>query len=354
MPVNDTIEMEEGEDFFQEMYSDSVFKTITIGAFFFSSFLGGILEVGIIWYEKNGDHNYRTALNQLFSTISWIAISYILLVYVPEGTRYVIGPLPETFCDFHHWMKNFLTCCFILAFDGIICLRYIFIFKWGQFSVFDDNLIVSFLQLSIVVLSFWIALVKWMSPGRRALNYFMCAGKNPNEKNEAGTNNSITRQYDTTGILSLLSFVLHLVLSMKIFLYQRRMEKRTENVELGRMSGPCSGENGRKRNVAWGGNEDNSGTRSSTLPKSMADLTTQMLCLTFLVVVSIVTTVMNGTDPDELNQYGNRWLAYFNQIIAFSFAISAICFQYYAKNAALRNAIWRNMRALCQSTSDVR
>ena len=132
------------------------------------------------------------------------------------------------------------------------------------------------------------------------------------------------------------------------------MEKITGNVELGRMSGPASGGNDRQRKVAWGDNQDNSGTRSSTLPKSMADLTTQMLCLTYLVVIVVVTMVMNGTEPAELNKFENRWLAYFSQIIALSFAISAICFQYYAKNPALRNAIWRNIRTSFRSSSDGR
>ena len=353
MEFNGTFPSNEPKDFFEEMYSDSALKKVTIVVFFFGFILGLIAEIGIIWYERNGDHNYRTVLNQLFSTVSWITICYLLLVYFPDGLRYLIGPYPEMFCDLHLFLKNFFTCCFILLFDSIICLRFIFIFKWGKFSVFDDNLLANFLRISILVLSFWMALVKLMSVGRKPLNYFMCAGLDPEEENGPNETSKVTKKYDTTGILTFLSFALHLVISVKIFLYQRRIEKRSNNVQLGQLNNvPTSeNENSRERRVAWEDRQEVPVRRSSSIPKSMADLTTQMLCFVYLVVVVIVHSVMDRTNPVELNQYQNRWLAYFNQIIALSFAILAICLQYYARNVAMRNAIWRNLIALVEIPS---
>ena len=157
MALNDTLNTREDRDFFEELYSESVFKQVTIGIFFFGSIVGAILLVGIVWYERNGPHRYRTVLNQLFSTISWISICYLLLVYVPEGIRY---------------------------------------------------------------LSFWITLIKRMSVGRRSLNYFMCAGKNPNDKDDEDSTGLISTQYDTTGFLVLVSFILHIIISVKIFVYE--------------------------------------------------------------------------------------------------------------------------------------
>ena len=348
MDLNDTLNTREDGDFFEELYSESVFKQVTIGIFFFGSIVGAILLVGIVWYERNGPHRYRTVLNQLFSTISWISICYLLLVYVPEGIRYLIGPLPETFCDLHHSVKNFFTCCVTLAFDAIICLKYFFIFKWGRFSVFDDNFIVSFLQLTIFGLSFWMTLIKRMSVGRRSLNYFMCAGQNPNDKYDEDSSETLPGQYDTTGFLVLVSFLLHIVISVKIFVYEHRMEKRTRRVELGRMNSGISNDNNQERKVAWEENKEKSTRRNSNLSKSMVDLTTLILCLAFLSVVAIITKIMNRTNPKELNLYENRWLAYFNQVIFVSFGVLGICVQYYAKNATLRNLIWRNVKALIE------
>ena len=348
MYLNETLNTKRDVDFFEELYSESVFKQVTIGIFFFGSIVGSILLVGIVWYERNGPHRYRTVLNQLFSTISWVSICYLLLVYVPEGTRYLIGPLPETFCDFHHSVKNFFTCCVTLAFDAIICLKYVIIFKWGRFSVFDDNFIVIFLKMSIFGLSFWMTLIKRMSVGRRSLNYFMCAGKNPNDMHDEDSTEPISTQYDTTGFLVLVSFLLHIIISVKIFVYEHRMEKRTRRVELGRMNSGISNDNNQERKVAWEENKENSTRRNSNLSKSMVDLTTLILCLAFLSVAAIITKIMNRTNPKELNLYENRWLAYFNQVIFVSFGILGICFQYYAKNATLRNLIWRNLKALIQ------
>ena len=351
MDSNESFPTIENEDFFGEMYSDSTLKQLTIGIFFFGSIVGVLSEIGIIWYERNGDHNYRTVLNQLFSTISLVAISYLVFVYIPDGIRYLNGPLPPTFCDIHNFLKNFFGNCFILLLDCIISLKYIFIFKWGKFSVFDENLVACFLQISILALSFWMALVKKISVGRKPMNYYMCCGKDPNEGNEADEKNEIARQYETTGILVLLSFLLHLIVSAKIFLYQRRMEKREDNVELGRLNNKNSQSQG--SNEEWG-NRREVRRKSSNFPKSMADLTTTMFSLSYSLVLAIATTAMNQKSPVDLNQYQNRWLAYFNQIIAFSFAISVICIQYYARNAAIRNVIWRNLKAYIPCPSNIR
>ena len=95
-------------DFFGEMYSDSALLKATVATFFIGTVLGLFSMSGLIWYERNGNHRYRTVINQLFSTLSWTVVWYILLVYIPEGTRYIIGPLNETYCDFHNLLKNAL------------------------------------------------------------------------------------------------------------------------------------------------------------------------------------------------------------------------------------------------------
>ena len=192
-------------------------------------------------------------------------------------------------------------------------------------------------------------LIKRMSVGRRSLNYFMCAGKNPNDKDDEDSTGLISTQYDTTGFLVLVSFILHIIISVKIFVYEHRMDKRTRRVELGRMNSGISNDNNQERRVAWEENKENSARRNSNLSKSMVDLTTLILCLAFLSVAAIVTKVMNRTNPKELNLYENRWLAYFNQVIFVSFGVLGICVQYYAKNATLRNMIWRNVKALIRN-----
>ena len=326
-------------DFFEEMYSNTLLKHLTVTTFFIGSVFGLALQFGIIWYERYGNHNFRTVINQLFSTIAWLVVSFILLVYIPEGIRYLTGPLDDTFCKIQCFLKNFLCSSTILTLDCIILLRYMFVFKLTNFAVVNDDLIARFLQNSILCLSFWSSVVKRMSTGRMPLGYFMCAGKSPDDENSSETSDSITRKFDTTAIVISISFILHIFVSVKIFQYQREAEQAP--IELGRIDGLEN--DPQQRSVSWcnDGNKVN-----SNLFKSMADLTTQMLCLVFLVIAAIVSNIMNRTEPVKLNEYPNRWLAYFIQIVAVALGILGISAQYYFKNTSLRRAVWRKIKEL--------
>jgi len=160
----------------------------------------------------------------------------------------------------------------------------------------------------------------------------MCAGKNPIGEIDANKQNMVIRKLDITNILYCISFALHIVVYSRIYLYQRKTEREAEKIEIGR--GMPDGVVPQANHQQW----------SSNLPKSLADLTTQTLCMTFFLGNAIVTMIMNQKEPVELNEYPNRWLAYFSQIICFAVAILGICLQYYVKNPALLRTIVRNIR----------
>ena len=322
-------------DFFREMYSNSNLKTFTIFIFFFGAIFGLLMELGIIWYERNGDHRYRTAINQLCSSISWIVVSYILLVFIPDGVRYLMGPLNETFCEFHNFMKNFFIIAILLILDCIILLRYIFIFKLSNFAVIKDDLVAGFLQITVLVLSLWMALVKRVSIGKMPLNYFMCTGKDPT--NEGPKKGAL--KYDTLNIIVIISVLLHIFPSIKIFLYQRKIRQSTKNIELGRIK--------TSRNTTQALNspkKKDQETITRNMPKSLSDLTTQFLCLMLNLVFVIVLLTMNQIEPKELNASENRWLAYYIQIIGVAVTIVVTSCQYYVKNHSILRAMWRNIK----------
>ena len=326
-------------DFFGEVFVDSTLLRIALVVFFIGLVLGLILELGIIWYERNGNHPYRTVINQLFSTRSWVVVFYILCVCIPNGLRYLIGPLDATFCDIHNFVRNFVVCCAVLTWDCIILLRCIFIFKLSNFAVVNDDLIATFLHLTILLLSLWITTVKRMSVGRPPLNYFICIGKNPNEVNVEDEPETIPRQYLSPEILCGVSFFLHLFAFTKIFLYQRKVEQMTQNIELGRID--SKGNNGHGKNGTWANDKQ---IRTRNLPKSMEDFTTQMIAITFIVVLALVQHKAKLMDPARLNEYNNRWLVYFNQLIGGTVAMFGITVPYYLKNSAIPKAIWRNIK----------
>ena len=80
------------------------------------------------------------------------------------------------------------------------------------------------------------------------------------------------------------------------------------------------------------------------MPKSMADLTTQFLCLMLNLIFVIVHLIMNQIEPKELNAPENRWLAYYIQIIGVTVTILGISCQYYLKNRSLLRSIWRSIK----------
>ena len=326
-------------EFFKELYSNTGLKQFTVVAFFIGTFSGLVLELGIIWYERHGSHTYRTVINQLFSTTSWFVVAYILFVYIPEGTRYLIGPLSEEYCDFHFFTKNFISNCIVLALDFITLLRYIFIFKLSNFAVVNDALLARTLQVTTVVLGLWLATVKKMSFGKMPLFYYMCTGKDPSL--EYGRDRSVNNvpKYDTFAILVVVSVILNIFALAKIFLYQRQMEKRTQKIELGHFENSFNTDE--RPQTIW---QNNNQKKIRNMPKSMADLSTQALCFLINAINVVINITISKMEPAELNDYGNRWLIYYVQIIGIAVAISGISLQYYIKNFSSLKIIYNNFR----------
>ena len=85
--TNSTLNSPGENDFFGETYADTALKDVTLVIFISGTIVGLISEFGIIWYERNGNHRYRTAINQLFATRSWVVVFYILSVYILSKKR---------------------------------------------------------------------------------------------------------------------------------------------------------------------------------------------------------------------------------------------------------------------------
>ena len=331
---NPTIE----NDFFKELYSDSGLKRATVAIFYTGALFGLILEFGIIWYERGGgNQRYRTTINQLFSTLSWIVVSYIIFVYIPEGIRFQAGPQNTTFCHLQTFLKNFFPASFVLTLDSIILLRYIFIFKISNFAVINDDFIARFIQITVLLLSVWIAVVNKLSIGRMPLSYFLCSGEDPSQGQVGNSPDIIIRKFETLGLLVVASLMFNVCVTIKIFLYQRKMEQSTQNIELGRMI-PSRNDVPHIAQAA-----PNQRNVKSNVPKSMVDLTTQILCLLFQGTFVAIALVRYGIEPLALNKYEHRWMTYYMQIIGPAIAILGISIIYYIKNNSVPKAIWRSI-----------
>ena len=126
------------------------------------------------------------------------------------------------------------------------------------------------------------------------------------------------------------------------------MEKKMQSIQLGCIN---SSEANADQKMAWS-NETCHLTpvdKFSRMPKSMADLTTQISALGVHVIMAILVLVMNQTEPIKLNDYSKRWIVYINQIIGVAAASVFVHAFYYVRNTTLSKFIWRNIKKRCQN-----
>ena len=80
------------------------------------------LIYGIIWYEKFGQDNKRTLINQLFGSICWYLITAILFLQFPVIARFMFQrSLNKVFCAIQDFIATTLYCIIL----GIIILSQI-------------------------------------------------------------------------------------------------------------------------------------------------------------------------------------------------------------------------------------
>ena len=89
------------------------------------------------------------------------------------------------------------------------------------------------LNMSIALIAIWTSLVKRFTVGEAPLNFYICAGIDPNKGEGEGTYQSHPQKYNASLFLLIGSSILHLVLVTKIFLFQWKAENKAKPIELG-------------------------------------------------------------------------------------------------------------------------
>ena len=89
------------------------------------------------------------------------------------------------------------------------------------------------LNMSIALIAIWTSLVKRFTVGEAPLNFYICAGIDPNKGKGEGSYQSHPKKYNASLFLWIGSSILHLVLVTKIFLFQWKSEKKSKPIELG-------------------------------------------------------------------------------------------------------------------------
>ena len=328
------------KDNMQTPSSYSASNFLTVAGFGIISIIELLLLYGIIFYEKYGRFRYRTIINQLFSSVCCTTGWLILLTYIGESTRLIIGPLNETLCHFHMMLTVFLVDYLLLTFDAITILRHIFIFNMPNFAFIDDNFLARCFLLSIAMASSWSTCVLRMSPGASPFVDYVCAGIDPNENERDSYHIDGPAKTPITGLIIIVSIILHLMINTKIFLYQRKEEQTEESVELGTFDNQPNAKHNKPQQTVQG----------KLFNKSMVDLSTQILFLIYIILFGVLAIIkpnhkMGLSIIEEEVKY---WYLYFSKMATIHSFVLTFVSIYYCRSEPLRDFLKRRITAALQ------
>ena len=93
------------DNYFNTLLGNDVSKSIYILLCSVTIVLFTPLYYSVVWYERYGQDNKRTLLNQLSAFFCSIIIAYILLVMTGDVVIVLYGPFPEWYCNLHIFLK---------------------------------------------------------------------------------------------------------------------------------------------------------------------------------------------------------------------------------------------------------
>lgn len=148
------------------------------------STLLSLMEIGLlygaIWFERFGSDQRGTLINRFFSSLCWTSMAAILMGWMDIG-RYLVGPLPASFCSLQIWMKDSIKTGILLFVDAITLSRYVLIFCLKNPMAVDDDFWSRFINLWIIFGCMLINAAHALLPGPQSLAFHMCSGSNPGQ-----------------------------------------------------------------------------------------------------------------------------------------------------------------------------
>ena len=127
------------DDYFDVLRENNLYKTVCVSLSVLIMVTLLTLIYGIIWFERFGSDKKRTLINMLVSSACWTVIECGILLQVPDIIHFMIGPLPETVCYFQAILRSTFASDFLLYFDAIIVVRFVYIFCLKNLANFRDE-----------------------------------------------------------------------------------------------------------------------------------------------------------------------------------------------------------------------
>lgn len=183
---------------------------------------GNGLSCGIIWYERNVPEVKRTLINRLISNHCAVNVVFNSVTLNTSILIFLLGSLREAFCDLVSVALFGLVILYLLNADAIIALRYLYICRFKNVGILNDDLVYFFLTLVTAVVSVYFAVLIWFCGFHHVPFWHRCVCRFENESEpevKQGVEN--LRLFWALGVTSL---GLHAALYSAIFCRERMVE----------------------------------------------------------------------------------------------------------------------------------
>ena len=149
--------------------------------------------------------------------------------------------------------------------------------------------------------------------GQQPLRYYICSGLNPNTHLQ-------TKQHQSKLLFRLISFLIHLVLGLRILVFKIRGKKLVQ---------PVLSSIAASKNVIISMIEN----------KSLTDLTTSFCIIAILLLSMLPSNLVNEMDPVETGTFPNYIYVYFLHLLMPVLMAGLVILIYYLRNQHLRKTI---------------
>ena len=111
--------------------------------------------------------------------ICFFGLLILIFLITPSFLRIILGPLSSTICWWQIFFSQFLSVNYMLVFCTIYLARYFYVVVYKTATICNDDFIGFFIFIEILLMGFVFSLLHNISPGKFAINYHVCQGKNP-------------------------------------------------------------------------------------------------------------------------------------------------------------------------------
>lgn len=329
----------QAEDFFSDLFSDQVLLAVSTLTYLSSLLIGGSLLMGMIWYERYGNHHRRALLNMLSIATTWCVLCYLVVVHSVEMARFVFGPFPKWFCLLYLLVRKFCLVHTCLNMDAIVAFKYLFTFRYSNFVHINDDLIAVACHLSNCLTAIWISAVNLTLQSEEQISVCLCTGKLPTGLNGNDNIYSKPKILNLDMHLVLPSIVLHLVVTVKLALYKLKNLPRSPEVRLNTIEATVSRDWSLRRNIGGNPSSVEDTRRRSNFPailKILREFATAITALVVLFYFLFVDYMANSTPFSQLNTFPRRWHCYNKQFFSTFVVVVAIPVASYMSNNQMR------------------